>query len=179
MNRKFILKICVLLTITTSLIGCSVFNQTSDAFKQDKTADEPVDTPSPTTKVITPASPKSTLSHEPETKNIVLTFGQQEDPVDYVSIPNHSSEITNKEAVNLPIGKATFLRFLHSGSAVVPTQDKVMYWLYVQKPTPDKPNSMNTYYMQAEVIGEDEEQAKKEFMQVAQFWTLGQVETKN
>lgn len=170
MNRKFILKILVLLMITSSLIGCSVFNQTSEPFKQDEPTVKPVNKPSPTNKLMTSTS-TPTLSQEPETKNIVLTFGQQEDPIDYVSIPNHSSEITDKETVDLPIGKATFIRFLHGGSAVIPTQDKVMYWLYVQKPTPDKPNSMNTYYMEAEVIGKDEKQAKQEFMQVAQFWT--------
>jgi len=103
--------------------------------------------------------------------NLKITVGQQDGPGDYVSIPNHS-EITNKQLITLPIGQATMIRFLHGGSAVNPLPDKIIYWIYIQKPIHDKPDMMKTYYIEGEVIGDNEQQAKEEFIQIAQNWKI-------
>jgi hypothetical protein len=115
--------------------------------------------------------PKETRNIQPG--QIVWKYGQQEDPLNYVSIPNHS-EITNKETINLPVGKATFIRFLHGGTAVNPEPDKVIYWIYIQKPIPNKPNTMKTFFLEGEVTGKNEQEAKKELIQFAQKWKINE-----
>lgn len=103
--------------------------------------------------------------------NLKIIVGQQDGPGEYVSIQNHS-EITNKEMINLPIGKTTMIRFLHGGSAVNPVPDKIIYWIYIQKPIKDKPEMMKTYYIEGEVIGNNEQLAKEELIQIAQNWKV-------
>ena len=103
--------------------------------------------------------------------NLKITIGQQDGPGEYVSIPNHS-EITNKESVNLPIGEATIIRFRHGGSAVHPVLDKIFYWIYIQRPIKGKPDLMKTYYIEGEVINNNEQQAKEQLIQIAQNWKI-------
>jgi len=122
----------------------------------------------------TPNSVVITLTEQPEQiewNNLKLRIGQQDGPVDYVSIPNHS-EITNTETINLPIGKATMIRFLHGGPAVNPVPNKIMYWIYIQKLILDKPDLMKTYYLEGEVTGNNEQIAKEELIQIAQTWKV-------
>lgn len=122
----------------------------------------------------TPNSILLTLTEENEQlawKNLKLLIGQQDGPGDHVSIPNHS-EITNTETISLPVGKATLIRFLHGGSAVHPVPDKIMYWIYVKKPISNKPDLMRTYYLEGEVIGNNEQLAKDELIQIAQTWKI-------
>lgn len=104
---------------------------------------------------------------------IKITVGQQDGPTEHVSIRNHS-EITNKESINLPIGhQATLIRFLHGGSAVYPVPDKVFYLIYIQKPVKEKSEELiRTYYIEGEVIGDSEIEAKEELIRIAQSWKV-------
>lgn len=106
---------------------------------------------------------------------IKITVGQQDGPTEHVSIRNHS-EITNKESIDLPIGhQATLIRFLHGGSAVYPVPDKVFYLIYIQKPVKEKSTSeelIRTYYIEGEVIGDSEIEAKEELIRIAHSWKV-------
>ncbi|WP_098747611.1 hypothetical protein [Paenibacillus sp. EZ-K15] len=103
---------------------------------------------------------------------IKLTVAQQDGPDGHVSIRNHS-EITNKESIHLPIGKATLIRFLHGGSAVYPVPDKVFYLIYIQKPVSEKSEELiRTYYIEGEVIGDSEIEAKEELIKLAHSWKV-------
>ncbi|MBU5672127.1 hypothetical protein [Paenibacillus brevis] len=104
-------------------------------------------------------------------ENLKITIGQQDGPGNYVSIPNHS-EITDEESINLPIGEAKLIRFLHGGSAVNPVPDKVIYWIYIQKSIQGKPEMMRTYYVEGEVIGNNEQQARQNLIELAQAWKV-------
>lgn len=115
-----------------------------------------------------------TLSEQDEPivwNNLKLSVGQQEGPGDYVSIPNHS-EITATESITLPAGEATMIRFVHGGSAVNPVPDVVMYWIYIQRPIQGKPDMMRTYYLEGQVVGDNEQQAREQFVQFAQSWEV-------
>lgn len=103
---------------------------------------------------------------------IKLTVGQQDGPTEHVSIRNHS-EITNKESIHLPIGQATLIRFLHGGSAVYPAPDKIFYLIYIQKPVKGKSEELiRTYYIEGEVIGDSEIEAKEELIKLAHAWKV-------
>ncbi|MBT2760519.1 hypothetical protein [Paenibacillus sp. ISL-20] len=103
---------------------------------------------------------------------IKLMVGQQDGPTEHVSIRNHS-EITNKESVHLPIGQATLIRFLHGGSAVYPAPDKIFYLIYIQKPVKGKSEELiRTYYIEGEVIGDSEIEAKEELIKLAHAWKV-------
>lgn len=105
---------------------------------------------------------------------IKITVGQQDGPTEHVSIRNHS-EITNKESIDLPIGEATLIRFQHGGSAVYPAADKVFYLIYIQKPVKEKSTSeelIRTFYIEGEVIGDSEIEAKEELIRIAQAWKV-------
>ncbi|GIO96046.1 hypothetical protein J14TS5_11320 [Paenibacillus lautus] len=103
---------------------------------------------------------------------IKLTVAQQDGPDGHVSIRNHS-EITNKESIHLPIGQATLIRFLHGGSAVYPVPDKVFYLIYIQKPVSEKSEELiRTYYIEGEVIGDSEIEAKEELIKLAHSWKV-------
>ncbi|MGE7823235.1 hypothetical protein [Paenibacillus sp. NPDC093718] len=104
---------------------------------------------------------------------IKITVGQQDGPTEHVSIRNHS-EITNKESIDLPIGhQATLIRFLHGGSAVYPVPDKVFYLIYIQKPVKEKSEELiRTYYIEGEVIGDSEIEAKEELIKLAHAWKV-------
>lgn len=89
-----------------------------------------------------------------------------------MSIRNHS-EITNKESIDLPIGQATLIRFLHGGSAVYPAPDKVFYLIYTQKPVKEKSEELiRTFYIEGEVIGDSEIEAKEELIKLAHAWKV-------
>lgn len=103
---------------------------------------------------------------------IKITIGQQDGPTEHVSIRNHS-EITNKESIDLPIGQATLIRFLHGGSAVYPAPDKVFYLIYIQKPVKEKSEELiRTFYIEGEVIGDSEIEAKEELIRLAHAWKV-------
>lgn len=103
---------------------------------------------------------------------IKLTVAQQDGPDRHVSIRNHS-EITNKESIHLPMGQATLIRFLHGGSAVYPTPDKVFYLIYIQKPVKEKSEELiRTFYIEGEVIGDSEIEAKEELIKLAHAWKV-------
>ncbi|WP_127591296.1 hypothetical protein [Paenibacillus lautus] len=103
---------------------------------------------------------------------IKLTVAQQDGPDGHVSIRNHS-EITNKESIQLPMGQATLIRFLHGGSAVYPVPDKVFYLIYIQKPVKEKSEELiRTYYIEGEVIGDSEAEAKEELIKLAHDWKV-------
>ncbi|MBU5344288.1 hypothetical protein [Paenibacillus lautus] len=103
---------------------------------------------------------------------IKITVGQQDGPTEHVSIRNHS-EITNKESIDLPIGEATLIRFLHGGSAVYPAPDKVFYLIYIQKPVKEKSEELiRTFYIEGEVIGDSEIEAKEELIKLAHAWKV-------
>lgn len=103
---------------------------------------------------------------------IKLMVGQQDGPTEHVSIRNHS-EITNKESIHLPIGQATLIRFLHGGSAVYPAPDKIFYLIYIQKPVKGKSEELiRTYYIEGEVIGDSEIEAKEELIKLAHAWKV-------
>lgn len=103
---------------------------------------------------------------------IKITVGQQDGPTEHVSIRNHS-EITNKESIDLPIGQATLIRFLHGGSAVYPAPDKVFYLIYIQKPVKEKSEELiRTFYIEGEVIGDSEIEAKEELIRLAHAWKV-------
>jgi hypothetical protein len=126
----------------------------------------------------TPPNNSVTLTLDEHTDPVIwkdlikLTVGQQDGPTEHVSIRNHS-EITNKESINLPIGQATLIRFLHGGSAVYPVPDKVFYLIYIQKPVSEKSEELiRTYYIEGEVIGDSEIEAKEELINLAHSWKV-------
>ncbi|GGH27156.1 hypothetical protein [Paenibacillus segetis] len=122
----------------------------------------------------TPNSIVLTLTEQPEQiewNHLKLRVGQLDGPGDYVSIPNHS-EITNTETIKLPVGEATMIRFSHGGPAVNPVPDQIIYWIYVQRSIPNQPDLMRTYYLEGEVIGDHEQLAKDDLIQIAQTWNI-------
>ncbi|MCT1399402.1 hypothetical protein M4D81_10255 [Paenibacillus sp. p3-SID867] len=157
MTKKYTIFICVIFLLISILIISFFAQKTSE-------------TKAPNNSV--------TLTLDEHTGSVIwndlikITVGQQDGPTEHVSIRNHS-EITNKESIDLPIGQAILIRFLHGGSAVYPTPDKVFYMIYIQKPVKEKSEELiRTYYIEGEVIGDSEIEAKEELIKLAHAWKV-------
>ncbi|WP_442600724.1 hypothetical protein [Paenibacillus sp. KN14-4R] len=103
-------------------------------------------------------------------KGMKVSIGRQEDPVNYVSIPNHSEELY-RETINLPTEQVHLIKFKHGGPAANPSPDSIMYWIYAQRVNKEVPKKTNTYYIEA-TVSIDNEMIKKELLKIAESWKL-------
>lgn len=100
-----------------------------------------------------------------------LTLGEQSRPGNYISIPNHT-EVLWRKPVPTPAGEGELIKFVQGGSAVYPVPETTYYWLCFQRS--GKSDSVNTltYYIEAKVLGQDEEAAEAELLKLAEQWEI-------
>lgn len=103
-----------------------------------------------------------------EINGLKISLGRQEDPPNYVSIPNHSEQL-NKETIKLPSGRVQLIKFRHGGTAANPSPDVMMYWIYVQRAVDAE--KMNTYYIEATVTV-DNDKSKDDLLDIAKNWRI-------
>lgn len=101
-----------------------------------------------------------------------LTLGEQSYPDGYISIPNHT-EVLWKEKVTLPAGEGQLIKFVQEGSAVFPAPEVTYFWLCIQRPgAQTEDNLVVTYYIEAKVLGEDEDAAEANLLKLAEHWEV-------
>lgn len=100
-----------------------------------------------------------------------LTLGEQSYPDGYISIPNHT-EVLWKEKVTLPAGEGQLIKFVQGGSAVFPAPEVTYFWLCVQRPGTQAADDPVTYYVEAKVLGEDEDAAEANLLKLAEHWEV-------
>ncbi|WP_143191948.1 hypothetical protein [Paenibacillus sp. P46E] len=102
--------------------------------------------------------------------NMEISLGHQTNPQNYISIPNHSEELWRR-TLQLPAGEGILIKFLHGGPAVLSVPDITQYWLCIQRPSKDLKDGTDTYYIEAQVTG-DEDAAKQELLKLAENWEV-------
>lgn len=100
-----------------------------------------------------------------------LSLGDQSYPDGYISIPNHT-EVLWKKTVMLPAGEGQLIKFVQGGSAVFPAPEVTYYWLCIQRPGLQAEDDLITYYIEAKVLGEDEDAAEADLLQLAEKWEV-------
>lgn len=58
------------------------------------------------------------------------------------------------------------------GSAVYPAPEVTYYWLCYQRPGKSESDDTVTYYIEAKVLGQDEEAAEAELLELAENWEI-------
>ncbi|NOU82404.1 hypothetical protein GC101_26400 [Paenibacillus sp. LMG 31459] len=100
-----------------------------------------------------------------------LSLGHQSQPDGYISIYNHS-EILWKKPVTIPAGEGQLIKFTQGGSAVFPAPEVIYYWLCIQRPGEHAEDNLVTYYIEAKVLGGDEEAAADKLLKLAENWEV-------
>ncbi|MEK4852874.1 hypothetical protein NST04_23685 [Paenibacillus sp. FSL H7-0756] len=100
-----------------------------------------------------------------------LTLGDQSRPGNYISIPNHT-ELLWRKPVQTPAGQGELIKFIQEGSAVYPAPEVTYYWLCYQRPGKSESDDTVTYYIEAKVLGQDEEAAEAELLELAENWEI-------
>ncbi|WNS45907.1 hypothetical protein [Paenibacillus sp. MMS20-IR301] len=100
-----------------------------------------------------------------------LTLGYQSYPDGYISIPNHSETLW-KRPVKLPAGEGQLIKFVQGGSAVFPAPDTTYFWACIQRPALKAGGDPVTYYLEAKVLGGDEDAAEESLLQLAENWEV-------
>ncbi|MEK3794207.1 hypothetical protein MKX42_20940 [Paenibacillus sp. FSL R7-0204] len=100
-----------------------------------------------------------------------LTLGDQSRPGNYISIPNHT-ELLWRKPVQTPAGQGELIKFIQEGSAVYPAPEVTYYWLCYQRPGKRASDDTVTYYIEAKVLGQDEEAAEAELLELAENWEI-------
>ncbi|MEK3714555.1 MULTISPECIES: hypothetical protein [unclassified Paenibacillus] len=100
-----------------------------------------------------------------------LSLGDQSRPGNYISIPNHT-ELLWRKPVPTPEGEGELIKFVQGGSAVYPTPEVTYYWLCYQRPGKSDSDDTVTYYIEAKVLGQDEEAAEAELLKLAEDWEI-------
>ncbi|WP_339224430.1 hypothetical protein [Paenibacillus sp. FSL H8-0332] len=100
-----------------------------------------------------------------------LTLGDQSRPGNYISIPNHT-ELLWRKPVPTPAGEGELIKFIQEGSAVYPAPEVTYYWLCYQRPGKSDSDNTVTYYIEAKVLGQDEEAAEAELLKLAEEWEI-------
>lgn len=100
-----------------------------------------------------------------------LTLGNQSYPDGYISIHNHS-EVLWKKPVTIPAGEGQLIKFTQGGSAVFPAPEVIYYWLCIQRPGKHAEDDLVTYYIEAKVLGEDENAAEDKLLKLAENWEV-------
>lgn len=100
-----------------------------------------------------------------------LTLGNQSYPDGYISIYNHS-EILWKKPVMIPAGEGLLIKFTQGGSAVFPAPEVIYFWLCIQRPGEHAEDNLVTYYIEAKVLGGDEDVAADKLLKLADNWEV-------
>ncbi|MEI2398983.1 hypothetical protein V8V88_27325 [Paenibacillus phytohabitans] len=100
-----------------------------------------------------------------------LSLGHQSQPDGYISIYNHS-EILWKKPVTIPAGEGQLIKFTQGGSAVFPAPEVIYYWLCIQRPGKHAEDNLVTYYIEAKLLGGDEDAAENKLLKLAENWEV-------